>query len=405
MDNTANSECTRVALFTGAYNHIADGVSLTLNRLVEYLDGSGFDVLVFAPSNDEPALDHAGNLFEVTSISAPGRPDYRVTLSFFSKFKKRLSEFNPDIIHIATPDLLGIAARRYALKHGIPTVSSYHTHFSSYLKYYKLGFAEPVLWTYLRWFYGTSEQIYVPSESMSSVLRSHGIREGLLDWPRGVDTQRFSPDKRSQEWRQSLGFSPDDVVVTFVGRLVWEKGLDVYAESIQTLRERGVQPKSLIVGDGPTRDDLVDRLPDTVFAGHLEGDELSTAYASSDIFLFPSETETFGNVTLEAMASGLPAVCADATGSSTLVEDGQTGFLAEPKNVSAFADCLDRLISDPVLRNKMSAASREKAMKFDWEAVLGKIPSYYNELLASGSDVSSNTDEVHSSDSVVAFSS
>lgn len=407
MNNTGNSEKIRVALFTGAYNHIADGVSLTLNRLVEYLEGTGFEVLVFAPSTDEPALDHAGTLFEVTSISAPGRPDYRIALSPISRYKKRLANFDPDIIHIATPDLLGMAARRYGLRHDIPTVASYHTHFSSYLKYYKLGFTESALWKYLRWFYSSSEQIYVPSESMSSVLRSHGIGSGLLDWPRGVDTHRFTPDKRSDTWRRSLGFNEDDVVVTFVGRLVWEKGLDVFAETIQRLREKGIDPKSLIVGDGPTREDLISRLPETVFAGHLEGDDLATAYASSDIFLFPSETETFGNVTLEAMASGLPAVCADAPGSSTLVEDGKTGFLAEPKNVDAFSDYLARLISDPTLRKNMSTASRQKAMRYDWDAVLSKIPAYYQTLLSGKNEESSasETEEVHTSGSVVALQS
>lgn len=382
MRSPGKYESIRVALFTGAYNHIADGVSLTLNRLVDYLGNNGVEVVVFAPSISDPVLDHAGTLVEIPSASAPGRPDYRVAIGLTPASRSKLEAFDPDIIHIATPDFLGRSALQYARKHSIPVVASYHTHFSSYLKYYKLGFIEGALWKYLQWFYGNCEQIYVPSESMASVLRSHGITDGLLDWPRGVETNRFSPEKRSENWRASMGFAPGDVVIAFVGRLVWEKGLDVFAESIGQLRARRLNPKSIIVGDGPTRADLMTRLPDTVFAGHLEGDELATAYASSDVFLFPSETETFGNVTLEAMASGLPAVCADATGSSTLVQHGETGFLAEPKNVSVFADYLQRLITDSDLRHSMSVASRKKALKYDWDAVLSKIPRYYRQLLA-----------------------
>ncbi|NND70399.1 MAG: glycosyltransferase family 1 protein [Rhodothermales bacterium] len=376
----------RVALFTGAYNHIADGVSLTLNRLVDYLTKHGVEVLVFAPSADNPALDHAGTLIEIPSITAPGRPDYRVSKGLSRRIRSQIAAFQPSLIHIATPDFLGLSALRYARRHNIPAVASYHTHFSSYLKYYRLGMLEGGLWRYLRWFYGNCEQVYVPTSSMADVLRSHGISSGLLDWPRGVETHRFSPKNSDPEWRVRQGFMENDVVVAFVGRLVWEKGLDVFASAIELLKTRGVPVKSLVVGDGPARAELIHRIPNGVFAGHLEGTDLTRAYASADIFLFPSETETFGNVTLEAMASGLPAVCANATGSSTLVVHGETGFLVDPKDVAGFADRLEELTRDVELRNTMSVKSRARAMEFDWDAVLSRIPRYYNDLLAARAD-------------------
>ena len=181
----------RIALFSGAYNHIADGVSLTLNRLVKYLVNNGTDVRVFAPTIKRPAISHAGTLIPAPSLPLPGRPEYKISTGLSRSLRAEIEAFDPDIIHIATPDVLGYQALRYAKKHGIPVVSSYHTHFTSYLKYYKLGVAESLMWKYLRWFYGACEQIYVPSESMAEVLREHGITENLYLWERGVLIDRF----------------------------------------------------------------------------------------------------------------------------------------------------------------------------------------------------------------------
>ena len=370
-----------MALFTGAYNHIADGVSLTLNRLVAYLERQGVQVRVFAPTVDDPPVDHAGTLVPVPSVTAPGRPDYRVSVGLSDAARVELAAFQPTIVHIATPDLLGWQALRWAKRTGTPVVSSYHTHFSSYLKYYRLSLLEPVLWAYLQWFYGQCAQVYVPSPSMADVLRGHGIEGTLHLWARGVDTDRFNPERRSPAWRRSHGFGDDDVVVAYVGRLVWEKGLGLMADLYRALEERGVPHRSLIVGDGPIRDDLEARLPNTVFTGHLEGEALARAYASSDVFVFPSDTETFGNVTLEAMASGLPTVCADATGSKSLVVHGRSGYLAPAGDVEAFTGFVTRLAEDAALRRAMGAAALDRAQTYAWDAVLGRMVDYYDALL------------------------
>lgn len=371
----------RVALFTGAYNHIADGVSLTLNRLVSYLQRHDTETLVFAPTVDDPPVDHAGTLVPIPSIPLPGRPEYRVSLGLPRSARATLKHFRPNIIHIATPDLLGHRALRLAERWGIPVVASYHTHFSSYLKYYGFGALENVMWRYLQNFYSRCRHIYVPSPSMADVLRSHGIDKGLRLWTRGVDTSRFNPSRRSNEWRRVLGVGDDEVLVSFTGRLVWEKGLRVFADVIRNLESRGIPHRSMIVGDGPALEELRERLPSTLFTGYLEGNSLARAYASSDLFLFPSDTETFGNVTLEAMASGLPTVCADATGSRTLVEHGETGLLVPPGNSRAFSEAVLHLIEDVHERRRMGGQALLRARAYDWDTVLMHMVRCYDEIV------------------------
>jgi glycosyltransferase involved in cell wall biosynthesis len=372
----------RIALFTGNYHHIADGVSLTLNRLVRHLESRGDRVLVFAPTVDDPPMRHAGTLVPVPSVSAPGRPEYRLSTGFPEAARVALEEFEPHIVHVATPDWLGFRALRWARAHDVPVVASYHTHFPSYLDYYRLGALEPALWSYARWFYNRCGQVYVPSWPMADVLREHGVTTDIRLWTRGVELDRFSPAHRSGAWRQQHGFGPDDVVIAFVSRLVWEKGLDVFAEVLRGLRRAGRPVHALVVGEGPAEDGLRARMqPDDVFLGHLEGPELSTAYASSDIFLFPSETETFGNVTLEALASGLPVVAADAAGSRMLVEDGLTGRLCPPRDVTSFLSATRELVEDETARLRMGVAARESAARYAWPAVLDRLVGYYDDLL------------------------
>lgn len=379
--NPAEPGPIRVALFTGAYDHIRDGVSLTLNRLVAYLERNSVPARVFAPTVRQPALQHAGTRIAVPSIPAPGRGEYRVSLGLTPGVRKQLESFQPTLVHIATPDLLGRAALRWARRNRVPVVSSYHTHFASYLNYYGLQGLENQLWGYLRRFYKQCRHVYVPSSSMENVLREHGIDGNLLPWPRGVDTGLFNPKVRSAEWRASTGAGDRDVIVTFVSRIVAEKGVGLFADVVEQLEERGVPHRSVVVGDGPLRESLQERLKNTHFTGTLQAQALAHAYASSDVFVFPSETETFGNVTLEAMASGVPAVCADATGSSSLVRPGATGFLAPPRDAAAFREHVERLCSDHELRARLSATSREVALEYDWEIVLARMLAYYREAV------------------------
>lgn len=371
----------RVAIFTGNYNHIQDGVSLTLNRLVAFLEEQGIPVIVFGPTVDEPAIDHEGEFVPVPSVPVPGRPEYRITVGFPEKAQRRLREFNPTLIHLATPDVLGFRAMRWGQANNIQIVASYHTHFTSYLKYYNLDMLKMLGWKYLAWFYSQCKHIYVPSPSMADELNEEGIDEGIRIWARGVDTEQFNPDFRDMEWRRSIGFEDDDKIVTFVSRLVWEKNLQTYVDTVKRLQQTHSNIKAMIVGDGPAKKELEHMLPEAHFTGFITDDDLSRAYASSDVFLFPSETETFGNVTLEAMSSGLPCIVADATGSRSLVESGVNGFLAAPRDTQAFAECIAKIVDDSDLEEKMGEAARQKALAYSWENVNGKLLKNYQEAL------------------------
>jgi glycosyltransferase involved in cell wall biosynthesis len=371
----------RLALFTGNYNHIRDGVSLTLNRLVEFLEEKGIEVLVFGPTVSEPDLDHNGTLIEVPSIPMPGRPEYRITTGFSKKSKERLESFNPDLVHIATPDPLGLRALHWSKKRGIPVVSSYHTHFPTYLKYYKLSLIEPAIWKILAWFYGQCRQVYVPSPSMAEILKSQGIDCNLKIWARGINMDLFNPERRDQEWRSDFGFDKRDVVVLFVSRLVWEKNLRLFAKVVNKLMGTHKQVKAMVVGDGPARKELQEMMPGAIFTGFLKGEELATAYASSDIFFFPSETETFGNVTLEAMACGLPAVVADATGSKSLVGHAKNGYIIPVERPNQFYKRIEKLAKDDRLREKMSSESIQLSKEYTWDSVNGKLLNHYYEVL------------------------
>ncbi|MEX0662007.1 MAG: glycosyltransferase family 1 protein [Balneolaceae bacterium] len=371
----------RVALLTGNYNHIRDGVSLTLNRWVNFLLQNNAEVLVFGPTITNPPVAHNGTLISVPSIEMPGRPEYRITMGFPEDAKQKLEDFNPDIVHIATPDLLGYKGLKWAIEHNIPVVSSFHTHFTSYLKYYKLSFIEPIGWKYLKWFYEKCEQVYVPSKSMIDELESKNIDGNFKVWARGVEIENFNPDLRSESWRIEMGFKKNDIVVTFVSRLVWEKNLQVYADVLNNLQKEYSNVKALIVGDGPAMEELKEMIPDAAYTGFLKGRKLSIAYASSDIFFFPSESETFGNVTLEAMSSGLPCVVADAAGSKSLIVDGENGFLAEANDKERFRSQIEKLVLNSDLRNKMGGVSTEKAKGYSWKVINKKLLSYYGEVL------------------------
>ena len=370
----------RIALVTSSYNYIADGVALTLNRLVGYLERQGVEVLVFTPTADKPAFAHNGTIAPVPSMPLPGRPEYRLVLNMPGRVKRELLDFKPDIIHIAVPDLLGHAALALANAHGIPAVATYHTRYETYLRHYwYLAPFEGLLTRILRRFYGACREVYVPSDSTRDALLADGLKNNFKPWPRGIETDRFHPDKRSAAWRTRHGIAENEVIVLHVSRLVREKRLDMLTAA---LKQVTVPHRVVIVGDGPDRPFVEAALPHAIFTGFATGDDLTAAYASSDIFFFPSDSESFGNVTLEAMASGLPCVCADATGSRSLVVDGQTGFLAPANDAAAFARHITALATDAGARQRMGQAARARALTFSWDETLARMLGYYRALLA-----------------------
>jgi glycosyltransferase involved in cell wall biosynthesis len=377
----------RVALFTGNYNYIKDGVALTLNRLVAFLEKRGIPVLIFAPVAAKPAFDSVGEVVPLPSMAIPTRSEYRVALGFPRSAQERLRAFRPTLIHIAVPDIAGYRALKLAERWGVPVVASYHTRYDTYLRFYGLGIFETLGQRYMRNFYNRVRRVYPPSESMAEIIRREGQSQNVEIWARGVDSGLFSPARRDMSWRQSLGIADDEVAISFAGRLVKEKNTAIFTRVLNALTDKGLKVKPLVIGDGPEMTAMKSTLRNGVFAGFLHGEDLARAYASSDIFFFPSESETFGNVTLEAMASGLPAVNAIASGSNSLVVEGETGHLVSARDEAGLAEKLETLVRDENLRRRMGEAARSRALGFSWDTILsGLIDSYRTVLREAEAD-------------------
>jgi len=371
----------RVALFSGNYNYVRDGANQALNRFVAYLLRNGAQVRVYSPTTDTPAFDPAGDLVSAPSFPVPGRKEYRVPYRLSASVRRDLKRFAPNLIHVSSPDPLGHRAISWARARGLPAVASVHTRFETYPRYYGLAFLEPLIESLLRRFYRRCDAIVAPSESMAQLLREQRMSYDVGIWTRGIDRDIFNPGRRDLEWRQSLGITDDKPVIGFIGRLVMEKGLDVFSDTIDHLAQRQVKHKVLVVGEGPAREWFQNRLPNAVFTGFQAGADLGRAVASMDMLFNPSVTETFGNVTLEAMACGRPTVAARATGSESLVEDGVTGRLIRPGAIGAFADALAHYCQDEGARAAAGAAAQAKVERYGWDQVNQALVDTYIRII------------------------
>jgi len=372
----------RVALFSGNYNYVRDGANQALNLLVGYLLSQGVAVRVYSPTTGTPAFTPIGDLISVPSWPVPGgREEYRFATGLPRTTQADLEAFAPNIVHLSAPEFLCHGALKWAQRNQIATLASLHTRFETYPAYYHLGFLEKPLIRLLTRFYNRADHVVTPGKSTADLIRSWGVTTPITTWARGVNHARFNPGARSLEWRRSLGIGDEEVAVGFLGRLVLEKGLDVFAEVIGALRERGVPHRVLVIGEGPARQWFAERVPEAVFTGFQGGDDLGRAVASMDVFFNPSLTETFGNVTSEAMASGVPVVAARATGAIDLVEDGENGFLVPPRDVGAYADAIARFVADPDLRRRAGAEGHARARALIWDDVNQKVLDAYLGLI------------------------
>ncbi len=359
----------RIAMFSGNYNYVRDGANQALNRLVEYLLRRGAQVRIYSPTVDEPALPPMGDVVSIPAVPIPRRTEYRFPIMIPPSVKRDIREFAPNIFHVASPDVLGHRAVTLAHRLDRPVVASVHTRFETYLRYYGLAFVEPLIEAILRRFYRRCDAIFAPSDSMAQLLREQRMNYNVGIWTRGIDTGIFHPGRRDPEWRRSLGIEDDVPVIGFVGRLVMEKGLDVFSDAVDCLEQRQVRHKVLVVGEGPARQWFEQRLPNAIFAGFQAGPNLGRAVASMDMLFNPSVTETFGNVTLEAMACALPVVAAIATGSQSLVTEGVTGRLVRPGAINGFADALAHYCRDEAARRQAGQAGLEISRQYGWDQV------------------------------------
>jgi len=371
----------RIALFSGNYNYVRDGANQALNRLVGYLLRQNAAVRVYSPVVAEPAFEPTGDLVGVRALPIPSRAEYRIPLGLPYKVRRDLKAFAPNVVHVSSPDPTAHRAVSWARARDIPVLASVHTRFETYLRYYNMAWAEPVMEAMLRRFYRRCDALVAPSESMAQVLREQRMNYDISIWSRGVDREVFHAGARSAEWRREHGIAETDVVVGFLGRQVMEKGLDVFSDTIDALARRGVAHKVLVIGEGPAKAWFQARLPDAVFVGFQQGHDLGRAVASMDVLFNPSVTETFGNVTLEAMACGLPVVAAAATGSESLVEDHVSGRLIRPGAVHQFAEALRAYIENADMRAAHGAAGERRAQDFAWDRINRVVADTYLRLV------------------------
>ena len=371
----------RIALFSGNYNYVRDGANQALNRLVDYLLRQGAQVRVYSPKVARPAFEPTGTLIGLPALAVPGRGEYRVPLELSPQVRRDLKAFAPDVVHVSSPDPASHRAVSWARRRRIPVLASVHTRFETYMRYYNMAWLEPAMVAVLRRFYRRCDALVAPSESMAQVLREQRMNYDIGIWSRGVDREIFTPERRSMEWRRSLGIGDEEVVVGIFSRLVMEKGLDVFSDAIDELKRKGSRFRVLVVGEGPAREWLENRLPDAVFAGFLSGPDLGKGVASMDVLFFPSVTETFGNVTLEAMACGLPVVASAATGSQSLVDDHVSGRLITPGAVHQFAEALRAYVENADLRAAHGKAGEARAQEFGWDKINQAVADTYVRLV------------------------
>ena len=366
----------RIALITETFLPNVNGVVTTLCRLLEHLRSRGHEALLLAPEGAPPAYAGA-EIVPMRGMPLPAYPELRITPPQ-PGMTARLRRFRPDLVHLAGTMALGVAGRHAARRLGAPLVGAYHTDFPAYSAHYGLGFLRDLAYTYLRWVHNSCVLTLCPSSATMADLRARGFRRLRL-WGRGVDTERFHPGWRSVAWRAAVGARPNERVLLYVGRLAPEKRLDLLAEALPHL----ANTRLVLVGDGPARPILERRLSGAPahFTGYLRGDDLATAYASADLFVFPSDTETFGQVIQEAMASGLPVVAARAGGAIDLVRPGETGALFTPGNVTDLCGRVRQVLEAPDRVRAMGAAGRAAAERRSWGRVMDELLGHYARIL------------------------
>lgn len=368
----------RIAYFNGNMRPGQDGVTRVMYKTIDEALACGHEAIGFS-SDVPPEAEQIIPTYRVPSVPLPLQKAYRIAKPGYSHFAKRLTEFRPDILHINSPCTLGFGAMRYARDFGVPIVATYHTHFPTYPRYYKLNGLEEVVWKICRKLYNNIDRTFVPAEPILHELQVHGI-ERLEYVPNGVDTETFNPKFYSDQWRKK--YSPEEKpIVLFVSRLVWEKNLQVLADMYSSLKQKRNDFEMVVVGDGHARADLEKIMPAAQFLGFKSGKELSEAFASSDVFVFPSTTETFGLVTLEAMASGLVPVAAKYGGAVGIIKERVNGLFSAPRDAHDLARNVEILLDNPDLRSQLASKAISHAQTFAWENVLKQLFTSYEEVI------------------------
>jgi glycosyltransferase involved in cell wall biosynthesis len=375
----------RIAIVTETYPPEVNGVAMTIERLVKGLVACGHQVQLIRPcqelTTDRVRQEGHLEIRPQPGFRIPFYREVRLGLPVGWRLYRLWRQQRPDIVHLVTPGPLGAAALGSARWLGITVSSGFHTHFQTYSPYYGLGWLAVPLMAYLRWFHNRTACTLVPTPELATQLRAIGFRRTVV-LSRGVDTTLFTPHRRSQMLRHHWGAAPDDLVALYAGRLAAEKNLDLLLTTFQAMRGGYPKIRLVVVGGGPLATTLRAPHPDVVFCGLRQGIDLAAHYASADIFLFPSLTETFGNVTLEAMASGLVVVAFDYAAAHGYIQHERSGLLAPCHDPTAFIAQARRLAGNPELIPALGAAARNVAMACDWKRVYQELEALFLELCA-----------------------
>lgn len=370
----------KIAIFTDTFYPDINGVAQTLNRLTNYLAEQNITFKVFAPTSTVEE-DLSGPIHRFNSLSFFLYPECRLAVPNLFEIRSIVQDFSPDLIHVATPFSIGLCGVYLAKKLNIPLVGSYHTNFDRYLQYYGMPYLSKIAWKYIQWFHRPCEKLFVPSIDTYQQLKQHGFTN-LEIFPRGVDCKLFHPYYDTAAVK-SLYHSQGKYLLTYVGRLAPEKDLETLlavAKSIPAELNEKIQ--WLIIGDGPLREKLEAQAPNNViFTGYLDGKDLAQAYSASDLFVFPSPTETFGNVVLEALASGVPVIGANSGGVKNIIQSGETGILCPPGNVEEFTKAIIQLINNTPLKKQMGIAGRNYALTQSWNRIFEDLIWQYTKVI------------------------
>ncbi|KPU46294.1 GDP-mannose-dependent alpha-mannosyltransferase [Oxobacter pfennigii] len=370
----------KIAIFTDTFLPQINGVTNTLDKLIKYYDKRGIGYVVFAPDYTQNTGTEE-NIQRFSSFPFFLYPECSITLPNYSKIKERLDQFKPDLIHIVTPFSMGLKGLKYGKEADVPIIASYHTNFSLYLPYYNVKLIDNLLWKYTVWFHNQCLMNFCPSQDTMEDLINHDIKNVKI-WGRGIDSNLFSSEKRSAKLRQDLGIS-DRLAVLYVGRVSPEKDLDTFVKAaLEINKTKKDEVCFVITGEGPMLEELKTlNIDNFIFTGYKRGVELSAIYASCDIFAFPSTTETYGNVILEAFASALPVVAPYISGLKENLLNNYNSLCCLPKNHEDMAESIMRLVKDDELRKHLSENAREYARDKTWDSIFSKLVSDFNEVI------------------------
>jgi len=376
----------RVAVVTETYPPEINGVALTIQHMVDGLRRRNHQIQLIRPrqgKGDTPSFTANLQQILLPGFAIPRYPNLQLGLPAGSALRQLWRESRPDVVHIVTEGPLGWSALNEARKLDIPVTSDFHTNFHSYTQHYGIGWMRRPIGAYLRHLHNRARLTLVPDRGLRHELEAQGYRN-LVIVGRGVDTDLFNPARRSMELRRSWGVSRNGLVAVYVGRLAAEKNLEAVVDAFDAMSARHPRAKLVWVGDGPQRSVLQSRNPGHVFAGMRTGTDLAEHYASADVFLFPSLTETFGNVTLEAMASGLAVVAYNYAAAAEHIRHGENGLVAEFDNLSLFCDQAAILAGRPEMIARLGGNARKSAAGLAWNQICGRFEQLLLEIVDEG---------------------